>query len=153
MDVNASAKFVRISPKKALPLVRSLRGKKVNAALAGLKKHPTKTAGILYKLIYSAVSNARNNYNLKEDNLKIKRLTVDEGPRFKRYWFRSRGSADQLLKRGSHFNVVLTEITPTLIKKTVEKASVEASTKKPAKTEKTEKVSKKTTTKKEVTKK
>ncbi|MDD5605834.1 MAG: 50S ribosomal protein L22 [Patescibacteria group bacterium] len=129
MDIQATAKFVRISPKKALPLVRSLRGKKATVAVAGLKTHPTKTSLILQKLIYSAISNAKNNYNLKEDNLKIKRLTVDEGPRYKRYWFRSRGSADQLLKRASHFQVVLTEITPTLVKRKVEKKAVEASTK------------------------
>ena len=126
MDIVAKAKFVRISPKKAIMLVRSLRGQKTTTALAGLKNHPTKTSGILYKLIASAVSNAKNNYNLKENNLKIKRLTVDEGPTAKRYWFRSHGSADQLLKRASHFEVILTEITPTLIKKKVTKQSVEA---------------------------
>ena len=127
MDITAKAKFVRISPKKAIMLVRSLRGQKTTVALNGLKNHPTKTSGILYKLISSAVSNAKNNYNLKEDNLKIKRLTVDDGPTAKRYWFRSRGNADQLLKRASHFEIILTEITPTLIKKKVTKQSVEAS--------------------------
>lgn len=126
MDIYAKAKFARISPKKAQPLVRSLRGQKVLLALAGLKKHPTKTSQFLYKLIYSAMSNAQNNYNLKKDNLKIKRLTVDDGPRMKRYWFRSHGSADQLLKRSSHFEVILTEITPTLVKKPVAKQAVEA---------------------------
>lgn len=128
MDITAKAKFIKISPKKAIMLVRSLRGQKTNVAIAGLKNHPTKTSGILSKLIASAVANAKNNYNLKEDNLKIKRLTVDDGPTAKRYWFRSRGSADQLLKRSSHFEIVLTEIIPTLIKKKVAKKSVEAST-------------------------
>jgi large subunit ribosomal protein L22 len=134
MDITAKAKFVRISPKKAIMLVRSLRGQKTTTALAGLKNHPTKTSGILKKLIDSAVANAKNNYNLKEDNLKIKRLTVDEGPTAKRYWFRSRGSADQLLKRASHFEVILTEINPTLIKKKVTKQSVEASASSSSKT-------------------
>lgn len=124
MEVKAVAKFVRISPKKVQPMVRSLRGMKVADALAFLKFHPSKTARLLYKLIHSAVANGVNNYNLKEDNLRIKHLTVDTGPTMKRYWFRSHGSADPLLKRNSHFAVVLEEIKPTLVKKTVAKPTV-----------------------------
>lgn len=100
-------------------MARALRGMTAGDALSQLKFHSSKTARLFYKLIKSAVSNASNNYNLKEDNLKIKTLTVDAGPTLKRYWFRSHGSADPLLKRSSHFAVVLTEIKPSLIKKTV----------------------------------
>lgn len=121
MEVQASAKFARISPKKAQPLVRTLRGARVADALTDLKYHPSKTARLLYKLIRSASSNAVNNYNLKEDNLKVKRLTVNSGPTMKRYWFRSHGAADPLLKRSSHFTVILDEIKPTLVKKPVAK--------------------------------
>lgn len=114
MQVTASTKFARISPKKVRPYLKDLRGKKVTPVLAALKFSNTKSGQLIYKLIHSASANAANNYNLKPDNLKIKTLTVDDGPRFRRYWYRSHGSADLLLKRTSHLNVVLEEITPTL---------------------------------------
>lgn len=128
MEIRAIAKSIRISPKKARPMAAALRGKASQAALNSLRFDVSKTSRILYKLIFSAVSNARNNYNIKEDNLRIKTLTVDAGPTFRRYWFRSRGSADRLLKRTSHFAVVLEEIKPSLVKKpvAVKSAAVQA---------------------------
>lgn len=123
MEVHAKIKFARISPKKVRPLLKPLKNMGVTTALNHLKFHKSKTAVLLYKLVKSALSNAQNNYNLKEDNLKIKNLSVDSGPTFKRYWFRSRGNADTLLKRSSHINVTLVEINPTVVKKTVSKPS------------------------------
>ncbi|MFH0905652.1 MAG: 50S ribosomal protein L22 [bacterium] len=119
MEVSATAKFVRMSPKKIRPLLSSLRNQPAETALTKLKFHPSKSARLLYQAIKSAASNAGNNYNLKLGNLKIKALTVDEGPSFKRYWFRSHGAADRLLKRTSHIKVILSEIKPTLVKKPV----------------------------------
>jgi len=119
MEVSAKTKFARISPKKARLLLVPLKNLDVTTALNQLQYHKSKTSQIVCKLVKSALSNAKNNYNLKEDNLKIKSLTVDSGPSYKRYWFRSRGSADRLLKRSSHFNVVLAEIKPTIVKKPV----------------------------------
>jgi len=119
MEVSATAKFVRISPKKARPLIAAVRKLPVTGALTVLKYHRSKTARLLYKVIKSAAANATNNYNLKEDNLRIKTLTVDGGPTTKRFWFRSHGAADPLLKRSSHFHVVVEEIKPTLVKKPV----------------------------------
>lgn len=114
MEVTATTKFIRISPKKVRPLLKDLRGKRVTPVLAALKFAPTKSGKLLYKLIHSAAANALNNYNLKRDNLRIKTLTVDEGPRYRRYWFRSHGSADLLLKRTSHLAVILEEVLPTV---------------------------------------
>lgn len=121
MEIHAKAKFVRISPKKARSLLARLRGMKTSVALDHLKYHRSKTAQIVRKLISSAVSNAKNNYNFKEDNLKIQNLVVDDGPMYKRYWLRSRGSADRLLKRTGHFHLTLAEIHPTVVKKPVAK--------------------------------
>lgn len=125
MEVKAITKFTRISPKKARPMAKALRGMKVVEAMDQMKFHRSKTAQLFYKLIKSAVSNASNNYNLKEDNLRIKTLTVDTGPTMKRYWFRSHGSADPLLKRSSHFAVVVEEIKPSLVKKVVAKPTTD----------------------------
>ena len=121
MEVSATAKFIRISSKKAQPMVAALRKMPVSDALIQLKYHPSKAAKLIYKLIHSASASATNNYNLKEDNLRIKTLTVDAGPTMKRYWFRSHGSADPLLKRSSHLKIILEEIKPSLVKKPVAK--------------------------------
>ena len=129
MQVTASTKFVRVSPKKVRPLLKDLRGKKVGSVLASLKFANTKSGKLLYKLIHSAAANASNNYNLKTDNLKIKILKVDEGPRFRRYWYRSHGSADLQMKRTSHLAVILEEIAPTIQPTGVKPKSVAASTK------------------------
>jgi large subunit ribosomal protein L22 len=119
MEVKASAKYLKISPKKAREFVGTLSGMRAVEAMSRLKFHPAKTARLMAKLIKSAADSGANNYNLKQDNLRIKALGVDEGPRSKRLWYRSHGSADRLLKRTSHFWVVLDEIKPSLIKKTV----------------------------------
>lgn len=121
MEIQASAKFVRISPKKVRALLVPLRGMRATDALTNLRYHRSKAAKLIYKLIHSAVSNAKNNYNFKEDNLKIKQLTADGGSVYKRYWLRSRGGADKLLKRTSHLQVTLAEIHPTVVKKPVAK--------------------------------
>ena len=124
MQVQATAKFTRMSPKKIRPLAIVLRQMPTVEALSRLKYHKSKSAMLLAKVINSAVHNAKNNYNLKEDNLRIEHLTVDEGPTSKRYWFRSRGSSDRLLKRTSHLKVILGEIKPTIIKKPVAKPNI-----------------------------
>ena len=124
MEVKAITKFARMSPKKIRPLAVVLRGLPAAAAGTQLKYHRSKSAKLLLQVVRSAMANAKNNYNLKEDNLKIKRLTVDAGPTQKRYWMRSRGSSDRLLKRTAHLSVVLSEIKPTLTKKPVAKPTV-----------------------------
>jgi len=128
MEIQATAKSVRMSPKKNRPLANILRSLPAKAAVERLRYHQSKSAVLLSKVIRSAIQNAVNNYNLKEDNLKIEHLTVDAGSVYKRYWFRSHGGSDKLLKRTAHLKVVLTEIKPSRVKKPV----VQPPTAKPA---------------------
>ncbi|HAR55024.1 TPA: 50S ribosomal protein L22 [Patescibacteria group bacterium] len=122
MEITAIAKFSRISPKKVQPWLKNLRRQPAAAALDSLRYVNTKAGRMVYKVIASAVSNAVNNYNFKPDNLRIKSLTVDEGPRQKRYWFRSHGSADVRLKRLAHIKVVIEETTQQTITKPLTKS-------------------------------
>ncbi|MFA5967198.1 MAG: 50S ribosomal protein L22 [Patescibacteria group bacterium] len=123
MEIVAKLKFARISPKKVQPLLGSLRRKPAQAALNSLRYAQTKGGKMIYKLIASAIANASNNYNAKPENLRIKSLVVEEGPRYKRYWLRSHGSADIKLKRMAHLTVKLEEILPTPSEKTAKKIS------------------------------
>ena len=64
---------------------------------------------ILAKVIKSAAANATNNEGLNEDRLVVKTIMIDKGKTLKRFIPRSRGRADQILKRMSHITVVVEE--------------------------------------------
>jgi len=114
MEVQAKLRFAKISPKKVRPLLKDIRGQRVATVLNALRYSPSKAGQLIRQVVASASANATNNYNLKSDNLRVKSLVAGDGPRYKRYWFRSHGSADQLLKRTAHIEVVLEEIKPTV---------------------------------------
>lgn len=107
----ATAKYLRISPKKARPVISLIRGKHVDEALAIMKYTPKKAAGMIYKVIYSAMSNAVNNHDMDRDRLIVHRAYVDEGPRLKRLKPRAFGRADIMKRRFSHITVELREMT------------------------------------------
>ncbi|MGQ9660985.1 MAG: 50S ribosomal protein L22 [Kiritimatiellia bacterium] len=108
MDVAATTRFVRLSPFKARGLVRKLRGKPVHEALKLVEFSPTKAAQLVSKTIRSAIANAANNAKLPVEHLWIKEAVIEEGPRLKRYWPRSRGMVRPILRRTAHIRIVLT---------------------------------------------
>jgi len=109
IEVKAKLRFAHISSKKARLVVRGLRGRSPLAVIEELKLMPQKAASLVALLLNSAVSNARNNFNLDPNKLIIEKIAVDSGPTYKRYWLRSRGQVDLLRKRTSHFIVTLKE--------------------------------------------
>ncbi len=109
MEVKASARYVRIAPRKVRVVIDLVRGKSVNEALALLKFIPKRAAVPVAKVIASAAANAEHNYNLNRDNLYIAKAYVDQGPTLKRYHPRQRGQAFPILKRTSHITIVVKE--------------------------------------------
>ena len=109
MGVKASARFVRVAPRKVRVVVDLIRGKSVNEALALLKFVPKRASEPVAKVIASAAANAEHNFNLNKDNLIISQAYVDQGPTLKRYHPRQRGQAFPILKRTSHITVVVKE--------------------------------------------
>jgi large subunit ribosomal protein L22 len=103
--VKAIARHIRISPKKANLVAGLVRNKKAEEALDILKFTPKKAAGILYKVIKSAIANAENNFKQNRENLIIKEIIVTEGPTLKRSVPVSRGRVHPILKRTSHITV------------------------------------------------
>ncbi|MXR57480.1 50S ribosomal protein L22 [Mycoplasma hyopneumoniae] len=103
----ASLKTQRISAFKARLVAVLLKGKKVSDALAILAHTKKKASPIFTKLINSAVANAINNHGFEHSNLIIKAAIVNEGPTLKRFRPRAKGAASQILKRTSHFKVIL----------------------------------------------
>ena len=85
----------------------------------------------LGKLLKTALADASHNFQLDSSNLYISKITVDEGPKYKRWKARSRGIAAPIQKKTSHITLVLSEIAPDnkkdkKIKKVKKPAIVEA---------------------------
>jgi large subunit ribosomal protein L22 len=109
MEVRAVSKFVRISPQKVRKLVDAVKGKPVESALDTLKFMPLKAAGLVEKVMRSAVANADQNPDIDVDLLVVRNVIADQGPTLKRYKARARGRGTRILKRTSHITVILSE--------------------------------------------
>jgi large subunit ribosomal protein L22 len=105
MQTQAVLKFVRLSPQKGRLIADLVRGKKVDEAINILKFSRQRAAGIVRKVLESAIANAENNDGADVDELKISEIMVDEGPVMKRIRPRAKGRADRILKRTSHITV------------------------------------------------
>jgi large subunit ribosomal protein L22 len=110
MEVKASLKHLRMSPRKARLVIDIVRRMPVEAALDQLRFINKKATEPIAKLINSAIANAINTYNLEKSNLYIKEIRSDEGVMLKRWMPRAHGRATSIRKRGCHLNLVLAEI-------------------------------------------
>lgn len=107
MEVKAQLKYLRIAPRKMRLLADLIRNKKVSEAKGLLDFSLKKGSQPLKKLLDSAISNAKNNFQLEESTFRISQIMVDEGPKLKRWRARSRGRAAQILKKTSHIILIL----------------------------------------------
>ena len=108
----ARVRHIRVTPMKARRVVNMIRGKQAQEALAILKFAPQGASEPVYKLVASAIANARvkadaSNSFLDEQDLIISKAFVDDGATLKRFQPRAQGRAFQILKRTSHITIVL----------------------------------------------
>lgn len=108
-SAKATAKTVRIAPRKVRLVVDLIRGKQVAEAIATLKFTPNGAASVVEKVLMSAIANAEHNFDLDLENLYVSEAYVNEGPTLKRYRPRAQGSASPINKRTSHITVVVSE--------------------------------------------
>ena len=108
-EVKATAKYIRIAPRKVRIVMNLVRGKSVADALAILKFTPKIGADAVEKVLRSAVANAENNFDMDVDRLFISSAFVAQGPTLKRIHPRSRGQAFKILKHTSHITVAVNE--------------------------------------------
>jgi large subunit ribosomal protein L22 len=106
--VRASSKYVRMAPRKARLVADQVRGMPVPEARTLLQFSTRGAAADIDKLLASATANAEANHDLVGDDLRIKEITVDEGPTLKRWRARARGRATRIDKRTCHVQVALT---------------------------------------------
>lgn len=109
MEARAVAKVLRVSPRKLRLITGTLRGRRIEEALALLRLLPSPSARLVSKVVHAAAANAENNYQMLASRLRIVRAVVDEGPRSKRFRPRSRGRASPILRRTSHLTVAVAE--------------------------------------------
>lgn len=108
----ARVRHIRVTPMKARRVVNMIRGKQAQEALAILKFAPQGASEPVYKLVASAIANARvkadqSNTYLDEQDLYVSRAFVDEGTTLKRFQPRAQGRAFRINKRTSHITIVL----------------------------------------------
>ena len=107
MEIVAVAKNVRISPQKVRLVASQIKKMRPQEAIKMLDFIPKGASTVLKKVIASAIANAKNNFNLSEDTLTFKEISVTKGIVFKRYRAVSRGGVNPILKRTSHIKVIL----------------------------------------------
>ncbi len=113
-DVQAVAKFVHVSPRKARLVVDLIRGRSVPEARTILAFSTRAAARDVEKVLRSAVANAETNPNLQwnGDDLIVAAAYVDEGPTIKRWRARARGRVNRILKRTCHITIKLEQLEP-----------------------------------------
>lgn len=109
MEVRATAKSMRVSPRKVRLILDTVRGKRVDEALDILRYLPSPTAKMVAKVVRSAVANAENNYQMSPKTLTIVRVYADEARMLKRFRPKARGRVGPILRRFSHITVVVDE--------------------------------------------
>lgn len=105
--VKASAKGVRMSPRKVGVVAALVRNKSVADALTILEHTPRRSAEPIRKVIESAKANAGHNHNYKVDTLTITSISVTPGTRIKRYRPAAHGRALPFMRRTSHIFVTV----------------------------------------------
>ena len=108
----AQARYVRVTPMKARRIVDLIRGQQADQALAVLRFAPQSASEPVYKVLASAVANARyraeqESRRLDVEDLVVQAAYVDEGPTLKRFRPRAQGRAFRIRKRSSHITVVV----------------------------------------------
>lgn len=106
-NAKAKSKFVRITPRKARLAAGLIRGLKVENAGLQLMNSPLRGARLLKKTLDSAVANAETQLDVRKSDLIVTEVRVDAGPVSKRGKSKSRGGRVPIMKRTSHFTIVL----------------------------------------------
>lgn len=109
MEVRAKTTSLSISPQKLRLVIDQVRGMGARQAVTVLEYMPKKGAEMVQKTLLSAIANAENNHDLNPDELYVKTIMADEGPRLKRMKAGARGRYKPRVRRLSHLTIILAE--------------------------------------------
>jgi len=100
-----------MAPRKIRQYRGVVRGLSAKDASAQLKFMSGAAPAILLKTLRSAVANAKHNFDIPEENLKVADVVINGGFAFKRYRPASKGMAHPILKRTSHVTIIIEEVS------------------------------------------
>jgi large subunit ribosomal protein L22 len=106
-QAQAISKYIRISPRKARLAAGLIRGLSVSEASVQLTFSNLRAGRLLKKTLDSAVANAETQLDTRRENLKVLEVRVDAGPTLKRAKPKNRGGRHPIMKRTSHFTVIV----------------------------------------------
>jgi large subunit ribosomal protein L22 len=110
MRAHATAKYVRLSSRKAGLVLEQIRGKSVGEALSILEYTPRAAARLIAKVLRSAVANAEHNHQVRNlDSLRVVEAVAGGGPSLKRVQPRAMGRAFFIRHRTSHLTVAVSD--------------------------------------------
>jgi len=105
--ITAQLSNYRQSPRKVRLVADMIRGKNVDEALVKLQFLTKRASDPIHKLMSSAISNAKNNMNLRGEDMVVKEIRVDMGPVMKRSMPKAFGRSGMIRKKMSHVKIVL----------------------------------------------
>jgi large subunit ribosomal protein L22 len=111
MEARAYVRTIQMSPRKMRAVVNMIRGESVEKALGTLRLMPKKASRLIIKALESATANAedKSGGEVDVDDLRVKTITVDNGPIVKRWLPRAMGRANRIQHRTSHLTVVVSD--------------------------------------------
>lgn len=107
MEAKAYIKYLKISPKKLRFLVGDIKKMEPVKALDHLFYTHKRTAKFLYKAIKSALDNAEKVLKRDKNLFEFRLLTIEEGPRLKRFRAGGRGVAKPFKIKTAHIKIIL----------------------------------------------
>ncbi|AKJ69824.1 50S ribosomal protein L22 [Pandoraea thiooxydans] len=107
MEVKAIHRGARISAQKTRLVADQIRGLPLERALNILSFSPKKAAGIVKKVVESAIANAEHNEGADIDELRVKGIYVDKATSLKRFTARAKGRGNRIEKQTCHITVTL----------------------------------------------
>jgi len=123
--ITVKLRHLRISARKARLIADLIRNKSIEQAEGQLRVTIKKAAGPYRKLLKSAISTAKNDFELEKEGLYISEVKVDEGPTLKRVRPRARGAFYPIHKRTSHLTLSLGHRTKKIETKQGKKAQIQ----------------------------
>lgn len=107
MEVKAIHRGARISAQKTRLVADQIRGLPVDKALNVLTFSPKKAAGIVKKVVLSAIANAEHNNGADIDELKVTSIMIDKAASLKRFTARAKGRGNRIEKQSCHITVTV----------------------------------------------
>ncbi len=109
IEIHATAKQVRMTPRKVRLVAAAVKGKPLTEAVSLLRFMPQRASRAVLKVVKSAAANAENNFDMDPNELYVVRVVADPGRTLRRYRAKARGRAGPLRKYLSHITVVVKE--------------------------------------------